>query len=321
MRALAVLVAALVLAPAAAASTPLGDLAVHDLRLQVNANGKALLTYRREDGRIRNVLVWGAINARPPSTDGAAGRLPVRLLGRAREPRPLRRAAVREPLRAVRRAAPPVPRHRLQGARRDLLGGAGVAAAAADARASRRGCRSRESSSSTSRTGRGRSRELEVSQNWTYGGHWQGLFGRLTYAASPCTASTRRRRRSAATATRATSTSTRTTRPTAPAGATTQAKCCTSGNGAFCYSFVPQVPPPGYPGSRAPRGPAIGDAHRVTVMGPGVTPDVQWEGPPLGAVQRCARRDASTRCSTGSSARTTRSARTSADGRERSQPR
>src|SRR3954469_23919550 len=67
MRALAVWVAALTLAPAAAASTPLGDLAVHDLRLRVNTNGKALLTYRREDGRTRNVLVWGAINARPPS--------------------------------------------------------------------------------------------------------------------------------------------------------------------------------------------------------------------------------------------------------------
>ena len=53
MRALAVWVAALALAlaPAAAASTPLGDLAVHDLRLQVNAAGKALLTYRaRTDG-------------------------------------------------------------------------------------------------------------------------------------------------------------------------------------------------------------------------------------------------------------------------------
>ena len=25
----------------------------------------------------------------------------------------------------------------------------------------------------------------------------------------------------------------------------------------------------------------IGDAHRVTVMGPGVTPDVQWQGPGL----------------------------------------
>src|SRR3954452_17888183 len=69
MRALAVWVAALVLAPTAAASTPLGDLAVHDLRLQVNANGKALLTYRRDDGRIRNVLVWGAITARAPSKE------------------------------------------------------------------------------------------------------------------------------------------------------------------------------------------------------------------------------------------------------------
>ena len=38
----------------------------------------------------------------------------------------------------------------------------------------------------------------------------------------------------------------------------------------------------GYPDS-APRGQLLGDLHRVTVMGPGVTPDVQWgEGAPLG---------------------------------------
>ena len=52
-------------------------------------------------------------------------------------------------------------------------------------------------------------------------------------------------------------------------------------NGGFCYSFVPQAPPAGYPDT-ATRGPAVGDLHRVTVMGPGVTPDVQWEGAPLG---------------------------------------
>ena len=45
------------------------------------------------------------------------------------------------------------------------------------------------------------------------------------------------------------------------------------GNGAFCYSFVPQVPPPGYP-DRSPRGPGNGDLERVTVLGPGVTPNV-----------------------------------------------
>ena len=48
-------------------------------------------------------------------------------------------------------------------------------------------------------------------------------------------------------------------------------------NGAFCYSFVAQVPPPGYPSSE-PRGPGNGERHRVTVMGPGVTPVVRWEG-------------------------------------------
>ena len=104
MKALAVWVAALVLAPAAAASTPLGDLAVHDLQLQVNANGKALLTYRREDGRIRNVLVWGAINARPPSTTAPQVAFHFDYSGGLVEPRPLRSAAFREPLRAVRRA-------------------------------------------------------------------------------------------------------------------------------------------------------------------------------------------------------------------------
>ena len=54
------------------------------------------------------------------------------------------------------------------------------------------------------------------------------------------------------------------------------------GNGSFCYSFVPQTPPPGYP-SPEPRGPAPGELERVTILGPGVTPDVQWVGPGLGA--------------------------------------
>jgi hypothetical protein len=49
------------------------------------------------------------------------------------------------------------------------------------------------------------------------------------------------------------------------------------GNGAFCYSFVAQAPPPGYPSSE-PRGPGNGERHRVRVMGPGVTPVVEWEG-------------------------------------------
>src|SRR5213082_2572369 len=69
MKLVVVLIAALALAPAAVASQPLGDLNVSGLTLAANAQGKALLTYRREDGRTRHVLVWGAIDARSPSPD------------------------------------------------------------------------------------------------------------------------------------------------------------------------------------------------------------------------------------------------------------
>jgi len=50
--------------------------------------------------------------------------------------------------------------------------------------------------------------------------------------------------------------------------------------GAFCHSFVPQKPFPGYP-SKATRPPAPGDSYRFTVMGPGVTPVIQVEIPGL----------------------------------------
>ena len=145
--------------------------------------------------------------------------------------------------------------------------------------------------------------QLEVSQNWTYGGRWQGLFGRLTYRGDPVfgyqtPSATKRGDGYARYVYIDAHDSTY-----GPGWRHDAGKVLHLRNGAFCYSFVPQVPPPGYPGSRTPRGPAIGDAHRVTVMGPGVTPDVQWEGPPLGAVQRCARRDVQRSCSTASSDR------------------
>jgi hypothetical protein len=123
--------------------------------------------------------------------------------------------------------------------------------------------------------------ELTVSQNWTYGGHWQGLFGRLTYGGAPVygfrtPSATKRGDGYARYVYIDAHDSTY-----GPGWRHDAGKVLHLGNGAFCYSFVPQVPPAEYP-SRAPRGPAIGDAHRVTVMGPGVTPDVQWQGPPLG---------------------------------------
>jgi hypothetical protein len=54
------------------------------------------------------------------------------------------------------------------------------------------------------------------------------------------------------------------------------------GNGVFCYGFYEHDPYPGYPAvGRRPQG--KGTRYRATVIGPGVTPDVTWEGAALGA--------------------------------------
>src|SRR5262249_9782855 len=69
LRLLVAVVAAGVLAPSALASEPLTDVNIRDVTLAVDATGQALVSYVREDGRPRHVLLWGAINALPPTTD------------------------------------------------------------------------------------------------------------------------------------------------------------------------------------------------------------------------------------------------------------
>ncbi len=59
----------LVAAAPATGSEPLTDPNVKLGSLQVNGKGEALITYTRSDGRPRRVLVWGAVNARPPSAE------------------------------------------------------------------------------------------------------------------------------------------------------------------------------------------------------------------------------------------------------------
>jgi hypothetical protein len=54
-------------------------------------------------------------------------------------------------------------------------------------------------------------------------------------------------------------------------------------SGVFCYSFWPtrDVALPGYPNNLRPAG--VGSRYRITAIGPGVTPDLMWEG---GALHR-----------------------------------
>jgi hypothetical protein len=68
VRGVVLAVAVVLLWPAAAgASRPLGDLNVTGVTKAVDGKGQALVSYVREDGKIRHVLVWGAVDALPPS--------------------------------------------------------------------------------------------------------------------------------------------------------------------------------------------------------------------------------------------------------------
>jgi hypothetical protein len=115
---------------------------------------------------------------------------------------------------------------------------------------------------------------LQIWPNWTYGGRWQGFFGRLTYRGLPVYGS------------QSSSFGQYVFIDThdsvyGPGWKHDAGKALHRRNGAFCYSFVPQYPPPDYPThKRRPSG--LGDRHRVSVVGPGVTPIVSWEGPRLG---------------------------------------
>ena len=71
LRLLAAVVVAGVVAPVALASEPLADVNLHDVTLAVDGGGHALVSYVREDGRPRHVLLWGAVNALPPAPDVA----------------------------------------------------------------------------------------------------------------------------------------------------------------------------------------------------------------------------------------------------------
>jgi hypothetical protein len=272
--------AALCGAQAARGSEPLGDLNVTNLSLAVNARGEALLTYKRESGQLRHVLVWGAINARTPDPsipqvsfryDYSGG---LRKYGHRVAPnfrnacRPYSGPAL--VLLVTACTAPDGSYWAVQSWQR-LLPMRGFAP-----------FRPQQGAFGFNVSHwSGPIAELEVSQNWTYNGTWTGLFGRLTYGGAPVYGF-------------------KTPSPTSrgdgyaryvyidthdsvygPGWRHDAGKVLHLRNGAFCYSFVPQVPPAGYPDNE-PRGPGNGDLERVTVLGPGVTPDVEWEGPGLG---------------------------------------
>lgn len=272
----------------ASASEILSDKNVRSPRLKVDGKGYALVEYTTEAGSDRHILVWGAVNA-VANSDAGAPQVKFKL-DYAGGWGAFRKAGYWKTLKNVCRpyagpklvyfvtgcTAPDGSHWALQAWRRlEAMRGFDPFKPEHTALEYHISHWS------------GPLAVLEVFPNWTYGGGLQGFFGRLTYEGKPVYG-------------------TRSPSPTVTdpfarnfyidtlnsvygAGWKRDTAINThKGNGGFCYSFVAQSPPGGYPGTRGgypsdePRGPGLGERHRITVMGPGVTPDLQWEGPRLG---------------------------------------
>lgn len=264
-------------APASASS--ILDRNIGDVSLAVNSHGEALLEYKLQNGQLRHVLAWGAVNARTPSPDTPQVGLHYDYSGGWGKYHRLVWKSFRNACRAydgpalvyvVTACRAPDGSYWAVQAWQRLLPLRGVppwtpAQTALEFHLSH---------------WTGPLAELDVSPNWTYGGSWQGVFGRMLYGGAPVYGfgpSADGDFRYGRYAYIDTYDSVWGAGWKHAAG-----KGLHSRNGAFCFSFVPDRPPPGYPNSDI-RPAGTGKRYRVTVMGPGVTPDVQWEGPGLGA--------------------------------------
>ena len=252
------------------------DANVSMVSLKVNGKGEALVSYRRSDGRPRNVLVWGALNARPPSTEVPQVRFKWDYAGGWGKYRD-GKYWTRFKDRCRPYDGPPLPMYLV-------------------------GCKAPDGTYWTIQLWQrrlpllgfdpwlphhtnwelhvahwsGPLPVLEVSPNWTYGGAWQGLFGRYSYLGFPVYGFGNNAKGV----------------PTDKYGRNLYIDTLNSaygpgwkresgilthkGTGTFCHSFVPQKPFAGYP-SQEIRPPASGERYRITAGGPGVTPVVQVE--------------------------------------------
>jgi hypothetical protein len=259
------------------------DRNAQSVRLAVNGKGEALVTYV-VGGRVRRVLVWGAIDALPPTRSRPQVRFKKDYTGGWGKYRTLYWRRFRNSCRSYN--GPPL---------------AFLVTA----------CRAPDGSFWAVQAWRvalpdlgfspwlpiqravelhlshwsGPTAKLEVWTDWVYGGRFHDLFGRLSYGGRPVYGF-------------------RTDRYGAPLDAYGRLIYLDTYNsrygrgwrrensfvahnptGIFCYGFYPFDPqsyphPPGYPNGKL-RGPGNGTKYRLTVEGPGVTPDVSVVVPGL----------------------------------------
>jgi hypothetical protein len=275
------LVACGLLAGTANASEPFTDTSVAFVSLQVNKRGEALVTYRRQNGTLRHVLLWGAVDALSPVKGVPQVHFQYDYAGGWRKYhngsywKTFRNACApydgpQLVFFVAACKAPDGTYWALQTWQR-MLPHRGFAPwlpaqSAFDLRVSHWS---------------GELAQLEVHTDWAFGSA-ADLFGRLTYRGQPVYGFG----------------TTRNGIPKDGYGRSLFIDTFDSAygpgwkretsivfrnpSGVFCYSFWPtrDVSLPGYPDNLRPAG--TGSRYRITVPGPGVTPDVEWEGDGLG---------------------------------------
>ena len=260
--------------PAAAGASKLIDRNATDLKLAVNKQGQALLNYRAR-GRVTHVLAWGAINALAPTTSRPQVKFKVDYAGGWGTYR-------RDVSKTFKDAC-----RTYDGPKLPWL----VTA-----------CKAPDGSYWAVQSWQhvlpnlgfrpwlpwqtdwwlllshwsGPLAKLEVWHDWVYGGRYHELFGRLTYAGRPVygfhtTPSGARLDRYGALLALDTYNS-----PLGRGWKRENSFVSHNPTGVFCYHFVARKPSPGYPARKPLRG--NGEKYRITVTGPGVTPDIMWQG-------------------------------------------
>jgi hypothetical protein len=276
----AVAVSAVLVALAAAGAgqcSEIIDRNAQNIRLAVNGSGQALVSYKAGGRGVMHVRVWGAMDARQPSTSRRQVSFRKDYSGRGWASFRNECRAYDGPTLAFRVAACAAPDGSywaLQAWRRGLpdLGMTPWLPVQ----------RTMELHLSH---WSGPIAQLEAWTDWIYSGRYHDLFGRLTYAGKPVYGFT----------------ATRMGSPTDSYGRNVYLDTFNSRHGSgwrrenaflthnptglFCYGFYAFDPtkgyahPPGFPST--PRGPGNGERYRLTVIGPGVTPDVSITIPGL----------------------------------------
>ena len=270
------ILAALVLAPSASASQIIGAINGVSPTLKVNSKGIALVTWTTYAGKLQHTLAWGAINAlpHPVSPPEAQQKFKTDFSGGWKSQKnakywqtfknvckPYDGPAL--PFFVAGCKAPDGSYWAIQTWQRTLP------------------MRGYDPWTSVQKAYElhlshwsGPLPELDVTMAWTYAGAQQGFFGRMTYLGQTVYGT----HTTSATVGDpfARNISIDTFNSSYGTGWRHATQIATHpNNGGFCYTFVPQPPPPkgGYP-SDDPHGNGLGTQIRVEAMGPGVTPIV-----------------------------------------------